>query len=441
MKRLSLILLSLCIFSLATAQTAREEIDAHPHLSTVTQSVYAGPYYFKPIADAPKGYKPFYMTNYGRHGSRHESNDKYTTRVVNFLRKTNAEGLLTPTGKEVLALMEKLHAAHINHTGELTRVGVEQHKGIARRTYHRFKPLFKSGSIIESRSSTYTRCILSMVAFNESLKECEPMLETRMDASESFQHIIRPTSASSNPAFPKNMGHTERQEKSEWYNGIVQWSLKQDVSRSLNLLFTDWKKVEHSISPFYTVYDIFRRISFAQNLGWYDRSLVDHVYNADERYLFYLYDNYRWYMTNVSTHDAYSRKILSYADVLINDIIEHADDAISGKNSASANFRFGHDYYLLNLVSFMNFNEMPSTCGNMGIEELGEKWRAYRYVTMASSLQMVLYKSKKCEDILVRFLHNENDVTLPIKSDIAPFYKWEDVKTYMKERLEFMRTH
>ena len=68
------------------------------------------------------------------------------------------------------------------------------------------------------------------------------------------------------------------------------------------------------------------------------------------------------------------------------------------------------------------------------IDKLAEQWRSYKFITMASNMQMVFYRSKKSADVLVRILHNENDVTLPIESATAPFYKWEDVKTYLNAR-------
>ena len=66
-------------------------------------------------------------------------------------------------------------------------------------------------------------------------------------------------------------------------------------------------------------------------------------------------------------------------------------------------------------------------------------WKSYRCVSMASNLQFVFYKSKKCSDILVRILENENDITLPLESATAPFYKWEDVKKYLSERADSFR--
>ena len=104
MKRLLFILSALFIASVAMAQTSREEIDAHPHIAMATHSVYAGGYFFKPLAEAPKGYKPFYISHYGRHGSRYEAEAEQTGDLLGIFRTAEKLGLLTAKGKEVLAL-------------------------------------------------------------------------------------------------------------------------------------------------------------------------------------------------------------------------------------------------------------------------------------------------------------------------------------------------
>ena len=100
MKRFLLILSALFVATIAFAQSSREEIDKKPDLAISTHSVYAGPYYSQPIAKAPKGYEPFYISHYGRHGSRYEANAKHPAEVVNYFDYADKQGLLTPKGKE-----------------------------------------------------------------------------------------------------------------------------------------------------------------------------------------------------------------------------------------------------------------------------------------------------------------------------------------------------
>ena len=437
MKRFLLILSALCIAAMAFAQTSREEIDLHPHLAISTHSVYAGSYYFKPIAEAPKGYEPFYISHYGRHGSRYEANGKYTAELVKAFKFAEEQGLLTPKGKEAKALFDKIHATQDGRFGELTLIGAEQHKGIARRMYNNFKPVFKRGSIINSRSSTYTRCILSMAAFNESLKEQNPLVETKLYASESDQDLIRPLGPGTNPYH-----HNIRRDNPHVWDPIMEaWLAKQDLSHATNALFTNVEPVCAHIgaSKMYLVASIYKRLAFMQNLGWHDRSFIDSVFTADERHTIYKYENYRLFCIYAGTSLPDSNKYFATMNLMVDDFVKYADLAIEGKNSASADLRFGHDYYLLGLLATTNFNEVRMDCDYTDVDKLAEAWRSHQFITMASNMQFVFYRSKKSSDVLVRMLHNENDVTLPIESATAPFYKWEDVKNYLNSRVATFR--
>ena len=56
---------------------------------------------------------------------------------------------------------------------------------------------------------------------------------------------------------------------------------------------------------------------------------------------------------------------------------------------------------------------------------------------MGGNLQLVFYRSNpQDEDVLVKVLLNENEATLPIKSDEAPYYHWNDVRDYYLKMLD-----
>ena len=439
MKRFLLLSVALCIASIALAQSSREEIDAHPHIAMFTHSVYAAPYYFKPIADAPKGYKPFYISHYGRHGSRHESQINYVDYGAKVARIADSLNILTPKGKEVAKYLIWAASLHDGRIGELTRLGVEQHKGIARRMYARFKPVFHRGAIIDSRSSNYTRCILSMAAFNESLKECQPLLETRMDAAEEHQNVARPIRSA-----VTNYTHRERNAADhEWHKTFYAWAATKDFEAPLKRMFTDVDALckatgESKVS---LMLQLCKRMAFVQNLGYHDRTLLESVYTPDDIYLLYESECYRWYCSYFGANLPDSKRYLAPMHYLVDDIVKYADLAIEGKNSAVANFRFGHDYYLLALLALINCDQIRSDIDYSSVENVADKWRAYRFMSMASNLQMVFYRSKKSDDVLVRFLENENDITLPLKSVEGPFYKWNDVRKYMTDRANELKKY
>ena len=435
MRRVLSLLVAVLFALVAVAQTtARKDIDKYPELAINSLSTYGGPYFFEPLAKAPKGYKPFYISHYGRHGSRHEAHGVNVSGTIDIFDKANEMGLLTAKGKEVRAYLHKIGETHANRYGELTRIGFEQHKGVARRMYQRFKPVFFEGAIVESRSSSYGRCILSMTAFNESLKECQPMLETRMSASDSDKAITRPLMK-----FLKDARYQGKFIVSEdaWAQELNRWLAKQDFSHSINQCFTNIEPLlgEFNGCSAYLMIDLYKRLGAMRNVGWYDRTIIDSVFSADERYLVYLFENYRWYCRYATTSVENGYKRFAPMAAMINDIIAQADNAIEGKNSAVANLRFGHDYYILALLAILNCNEYPSNLDISNVEALADKWASYKVVTMASNLQFVFYRSKKEADVLVRILENENDITLPIESTTAPFYKWSDVRNYLQKRV------
>jgi hypothetical protein len=56
---------------------------------------------------------------------------------------------------------------------------------------------------------------------------------------------------------------------------------------------------------------------------------------------------------------------------------------------------------------------------------------------MGSNLQFIFYRSSpKDKDVLVKVLLNEQEATLPIATDCAPYYHWADVRSYCMGKAE-----
>ena len=50
---------------------------------------------------------------------------------------------------------------------------------------------------------------------------------------------------------------------------------------------------------------------------------------------------------------------------------------------------------------------------------------------MAGNVQMIFFRNKKNhDDILVKFMLNERETSIPLETDSYPFYKWSDVRAY-----------
>ena len=104
----------------ASAQTAKEEIYADVLKAGSNYMAYQVP--TKPLTKAPKGYTPFYMSHYGRHGSRWLLNDNDYMNVIRPLRRAKELGVLTPLGQEALEKLERFYPCTVDRLGDLSGV-------------------------------------------------------------------------------------------------------------------------------------------------------------------------------------------------------------------------------------------------------------------------------------------------------------------------------
>ena len=118
---LSLILLS----GTVSAQQSRTEIKNDISLAASNYKAYYGP--TKPLTKAPAGYTPFYISHYGRHGSRFLIAPSEYDMPYQTLARADSMGKLTPTGQEVLRKVRLMRDEANGRLGELTPLGAEQH--------------------------------------------------------------------------------------------------------------------------------------------------------------------------------------------------------------------------------------------------------------------------------------------------------------------------
>ena len=79
----------------ASGQNLRDEIAANPSKSGGVYYVYT---YDNPVlTPAPKGYKPFYISHYGRHGSRWLLHDSEYDEVMAVFRAADAANAVSYT--------------------------------------------------------------------------------------------------------------------------------------------------------------------------------------------------------------------------------------------------------------------------------------------------------------------------------------------------------
>ena len=84
---------------------------------------YAYPYTTDSLAPVPAGFKPVYMSHYGRHGSRWAIDFSMYEFVSDELKKAAAEGNLTEAGRRLMPLVHECWVNAYGHSGELAPLG------------------------------------------------------------------------------------------------------------------------------------------------------------------------------------------------------------------------------------------------------------------------------------------------------------------------------
>ena len=69
------------------------------------------------------------------------------------------------------------------------------------------------------------------------------------------------------------------------------------------------------------------------------------------------------------------------------------------------------------------------------LETLDQHWQTYKIFPMAANIQFVYFRKPGNDDILLLPLLNEREATLPVETDVAPYYHWSDVRDYFIDKL------
>lgn len=117
---------------------------------------------------------------------------------------------------------------------------------------------------------------------------------------------------------------------------------------------------------------------------------------------------------------------------LLRNIVESADKAIAG-GKPCADLRFGHDTHLIRLLALMGVEGCDGREADM--EKFHLAWQDYRVSPMAANLQLVFFRNE-VGDVLVKLLHNEREVHLPLTAVEGPYYDWKELRRYFMGLLD-----
>ena len=417
--RLYLLIMLLLSFGGTWAQTSFEEIDANPAKAGGVYLTYPVEEYHQ--TPAPKGYQPFYISHYGRHGSRFLLRDKDYKWIIDLLKDADNQHALTDLGRDLLVKLQELWPIVEGRGGDLTSVGERQHRGIAYRMYTHYPEVFRKTKKVSARSTMSLRCAMSMAAFCDELKGFSPGLEMHLEASEKYVKYLNWQSKESNTFADDKHG--------PWVEEYRKFSLAQTrPERMCRSLFSDSIYVLKKVNPSELMWGLYWIIVDMQDID----TTIQLPQVLTNRELFNLWQviNYKFYVDGANHADgkgACPRKAVP----LVKNIIESADEAIVNKNIA-ATLRFGHDGNIIPLLALIKLENFNASVSNP--YEVYKVWSDFKAVPMAGNIQLIFYKNKK-NDVLVKILHNEKEAHVALHTDIFPYYHWKELRSYLQSLL------
>ena len=408
-----------------SGQNARQEIYANPDKAG---GVYYAYTYDNPArTPAPEGYEPFYISHYGRHGSRWLLRASEYTEVLETFGKAAREGALSEFGQDVLRRVERACSDGEGRAGDLTPLGAEQHYGIAERMFESYPEVFRGNARVDAQSTVVVRCVLSMAAFCDRLRRMNPELEITRTANNRTTRYLNFFSTAANPGpAPEYLNLLKSESWIEAEEGFRESRMHPE--RLMARLFAGGKAPE-DIDQRELMQQLWALAVNEQDT----RSGITFrdLFTPDELYAVWECVNYRFYHQRGpgALNRGYA---LRYATALLEEIIARADSALV-RGVPAADLRFGHDGNLMPLTCLMAFDGCTAEVSDPGL--IADAWRDYRISPMAANIQMIFYRKEGTADILVRILHNEHEMYLPLASARPPYYKWDDLRAFYHRRI------
>lgn len=325
-------------------QSALDEIRENILLSASNYMAYPGPAQQK-LTPAPRGYKPFYLSHYGRHGSRFHSKPSFYNAPYHVLAKADSLGKLTATGKDVLHRLDVIRKDAENHWGDLTWKGAHQLEGIARRMYERFPEVFKGNADVDARSTGVGRCVLSMEYALMQLVRLNPELNIHHDATHRDVSYLN--------LQDKELFNLRKNKKAvQLYNDFK--TRNNDVGHLMQTLFNDSVYVRQHVKSYDLGEQLLILAAILQNVELGNTMTLFDIFTQDEIYRIWKNGNAWWYI-GWGASPATGSKMPYLQRNLLRKIIEQADSCIR-QPKTNVHLRFGHETVVL--PSFVSLTSM-----------------------------------------------------------------------------------
>ena len=424
MKRLLVFIVTVATaFSYAKAQSVAKELQADVNRA-------AGMFYALPIGKMPKdtpapaGKKPFYINHYGCPGSYYLDKKEYYDETFATLTKADSLGKLTKLGKDVLRRIQLLYQDAHNREGELTQVGARQSRDMVKQLIERYPDMFTTDGYYSVRSIVENRSIMTM---QEGLLQLSAMRQPIVIRSKASMQELKFMDPTDDLLTSQRLDSVTRIH----YNRFV--SLNSSDNRLMQSLFNDPYYVVSNIDAAKLSLQLFILAGNVQHANIDKKITLWNIFTPEEIHQHWRKQN-AWHYINYGGctlnggYQAYLQRT-----VLRNMI--HMGDSVVKRVNPLMHLRYTREHVIMSLACIMELDNCGLHTDNLdSLEAYG--WANYRIAPLGGSIAMIHYRTNPSDtDVLVKVLLNGQEARLPIKSDCAPYYHWNDVKRYYLRKL------
>lgn len=369
----------------------------------------------------PDSLTPVMINHVGRHGARFPASPKNCDRLRSALKAAQEQATITPTGIELLKLVDKVIDKVGGQWGALDSLGMAEQQGIAGRMIAAYPELFRN-SAVNAISSYSPRCIMSMDEFTHLLARTDNTVELTLESGQRFSPLLR--------FFDNNTAYTRfrhSKELKEAYDGFIK-STCPTVQLSL-ILGTGFDFSAADMSKHDVALAEYAVLSGLEAMG---------IHADVNRYLTPQEQNALWSISNMRHYLEHSSSNLSeipsaIAAPLLRNLIETTDAVVAGEKYAPrVMLRFGHAETLMPLLALMRIPECYYLTDNLG--SVSSHWCDFHVVPMAANLQLILFRSRSgafyvradLNEVPVRLIAERNQTYIP----------WSEARVYLSDLIQ-----
>lgn len=408
------------------AQTVSEELSADVRRA-------AGMHYALPVTASPSdtpppgNKKPFYINHYGCPAAYYLERPEYYNAPFETLARADSLGKLTELGRDVLRRVAQLRSEARNRTNELTEAGKRQTRERARQLTQRFPEVFIDNSYVDGRSIVQNHCLLTLGEAALEISRAHQPMRMHINASHRSQSWMNPRDEVLEAQRSDSLAMARYDEFTR------RWA--PDDKRLLATLFNDadYAATVDASALSRQLFDLAGSTQYSalasqpQSVSLYDIFSPEEIHRHWMRRNAWAYIRYGGCTINGGSQPYLQRKPLWN--------LIHQGDSIMTLDFPVVHLRYTQQSVVMSIACLLELDGygLQTDCLD-SLEMLG--WADYRISPLGGSIVIVHYRSDKNDpDPLVRVLLNGRDSRLPIPTDCAPYYHWQDVKRYYLRKL------